>query len=265
MRTLCSAAGVALAACFFIAAPVHSTSLTTDQSDLWWIPSESGWGMQLVHRGPVIFATLFVYGLTGNPTWYTATLDSTATNLTWTGDLYATTGPYFETIPFNPMSVTVTKVGTLTWAAQTIDTGTLSYVVDGVAVTKNVERQTLVVDNFNGVYLGAFHITAIDCKNPSSNGSADIPSATFTVVQSGASISVAIVALTTITISGSLSQSGQFGNVVGTFTSSAGLVGNATVSAMNVQIDALSASFSLDSTNLGCQSTGYLAGIRSMQ
>ena len=265
MRTLCRASCVALAACFFLAPPVLATSLTPDQSDLWWIPSESGWGMQLVQRGAVIFATLFVYGPTGNPTWYTATLEPTAANLTWSGDLFATTGPYFETAPFNPTSVVLTKVGTLTWAAQTVDTGTLNYVVDGVAVTKNVERQTLVVDNFNGVYLGAFHITTTDCENPSSDGSTDIPAATFTVVQSGASISVSLMALTTITITGTLSQSGQFGNVVGTYTSSTGFLGNATVSAMNVQINSLTASFSLSSTNLGCQSTGYLAGIRSMQ
>ncbi len=40
--------------------PVWATSFTTDQSDLWWNPNESEWGMQLVHRGSVIFATMFV-------------------------------------------------------------------------------------------------------------------------------------------------------------------------------------------------------------
>ena len=99
---LCRATCAALAALFFFASPVHSTSFTTDQSDLWWVPNESGWGMQLVQRGSVIFATLFVYDPTGNPTWYTATLDPMAGNLTWTGDLYATTGPYFETTHSTP-------------------------------------------------------------------------------------------------------------------------------------------------------------------
>jgi hypothetical protein len=47
------------------------TSFSTDQSDLWYIVVESGWGMQLVHRGTVIFATLFVYGQNSTPTWYT--------------------------------------------------------------------------------------------------------------------------------------------------------------------------------------------------
>jgi hypothetical protein len=49
---------------------------TTDQSDLRWIPTESGWGIQLVQQELTIFATMmFVYGPNGQPTWYSATLD----------------------------------------------------------------------------------------------------------------------------------------------------------------------------------------------
>jgi len=218
--------------------------------------------MQLVQRGSVIFATLFVYGRSGAPTWYSATMDYTS-NLTWTGDLYATTGPYFGTVPFNPATVVKTNVGTMTWTAQTIGTGTLSYVVSGVSVTKNVVRQTLVVDDYHGTYPGAFHITTTQCTDVANNGSVDIPAATMVVTQSGQSVQISISALTTITISGTLGQSGQFGSVIGTYNTSSGVQGNATVSAMNVQVNALAASFSLASTNFGCQSTGYLAGIRS--
>jgi len=45
--------------------------------------------------------------------------------------------------------------------------------------------------------------------------------------------------------------------------SNAGEVGNAIVSAMNVQVYALAASFSLSSTNIGCQTVGYLAVMRA--
>jgi hypothetical protein len=262
MKTLRRVACIALAAAACLASPAQSTALTTDQSDLWWIPAESGWGMQLVQRGSVIFATLFVYGTSGAPTWYTATLDYIS-NLTWTGDLYASTGPYFGTVPFNPANVMLTKVGTMTWAAPTVDAGTLNYVVNGVAITKDVVRQTLVVDNYNGAYLGAFHITTTHCTDPTKNGSVDIPTATFSVTQSGASLQLTLTALTTITISGMLAQGGQFGTVTGTYTSSGGVSGNATVSAMIVQLNALTATFALNSTNFGCQSVGYLAGIRS--
>ena len=166
-------------------------------------------------------------------------------------------------MPFNPATVMLTKVGTMTWAAPTVDAGTVHYVVNGLAITKDVVRETLAVDDYSGTYLGAFHIATTHCTDPANNGSVDIPSATFSVTQSGASLQLTLTALTTITISGMLAQSGQFGMATGTYTSSGGVSGNATVSAMTVQLNALTATFALNSTNFGCQSVGYLAGIRS--
>lgn len=267
MSTLRHAACILLAAASILASPVYATSFTTDQGDLYYIAAESGWGVQLVQRGSVIFAMLFVYDQSGNPTWYTATMDY-ATNLTWTGTLYATTnGTYFGS-PWNPEALTVTPVGTMTWSAQTVDTGNLTYVVNGVMVTKNVIRQTLVFDDYSGMYLGAMHIAMTGCTDPSNDTPpGDVPLTTVAVTQSGQSIiiKISLAGATAVTISGTLSQSGQFGSVLGTYTALAGEVGNASVSAMNVQATALAASFSLSSTNLGCQDTGYFVVMRSQQ
>lgn len=103
-------------------APAWATSFTTDQSDLWWVPAESGWGIQFVHRGSVIFATMFVYDPTNIPIWYTATLNSVG-NLLWTGELFLTDGPWFGTTPFSPNAAGLHKVGTMTWNATTVATG----------------------------------------------------------------------------------------------------------------------------------------------
>ncbi|HSS27803.1 MAG TPA: hypothetical protein VLL50_07585, partial [Usitatibacter sp.] len=62
--------------------------------------------MQLVQRDNTIFATLFVYGQNNQPTWYVSTMQHSA-SLTWTGPLYATTGPWFGTVPFNANNVGV--------------------------------------------------------------------------------------------------------------------------------------------------------------
>jgi len=145
--------------------PVCATAFSTDSSDLWYIQAESGWGIQLVQRGSVIFGTMFVYDPTGAPTWYVATMQSIG-NLVWSGDLYATTGPWFGTVPFNPANVSARKAGTMTWTLQTIKSGILTYVVDGVLVIKNVTRQTLVFDNFSGYYLGAIHLAITGCFRP---------------------------------------------------------------------------------------------------
>jgi len=113
--------------------------------------------------------------------------------------------------------------------------------------------------------LGALHGAATGCTDPSGDTPPlDIPSATISVMQSGQVVNMTISAFgATMTISGTLMQSGQFGVVTGTYVSSVGEVGNASVSALNVQTNSLTANFSLNSTNEGCQTVGYLAGMRS--
>ncbi len=264
MTTLRGAACVLLAAISFLASPAYSTSFSTDQSDLYYIPAESGWGVQLVQRGSVIFATLFVFGAGGATTWYVATMNFVSGS-TWTGDLYTGTGPYFGTVPFNPANVFARKAGTMTWVPQTLGAGTLSYVADGVAVTKNVVRQTLAFDDYSGTYLGAFHFTTTGCTDTSNNASGEVPLLTITITQNGQSISVAIsfLSLGGMTISGMLSQAGQFGTVLGTYTDTGGDSGTASISALNVQTNAIAGTFSQSSAVEGCQTVGYFAGMRS--
>lgn len=262
MRTFCRAARALVAVLFALSLPASATQFSTDQSDLYYIATESGWGVQLVQRGSVIFATMFVYDQARSPTWYVATMNFVSGS-TWSGDLYATTGPWFGTVPFNPATVVPTKVGTMSWVPDSDTTGTLSYVVNGVAVAKHVVRQTLVLDDFSGTYTGAVHASVTGCTNPADDVAGEF-TATISVVQSVRSATLSIVNPGgVITVSGTLDQSGQFGTLSGTYTSSAGELGNATLTAMNVQVNALSASFALDSTNIHCQTVGYFAGMRS--
>jgi hypothetical protein len=263
MTTLRRAACMLLAAAFFLASPAYSTSFSTDQSDLYYIPAESGWGVQLVQRGSVIFATLFVFGPGGATTWYVATMNFVSGS-TWTGDLYTGTGPYFGTVPFNPANVVARKAGTMTWVPQTLGAGTLSYVADGVAVTKNVVRQTLAFDDYSGTYLGAFHFTTTSCTDMSGNAAGEVPLITISITQTGQSIGfVASFLGEGMTISGTLSQAGQFGTVLGTYTDTTGDSGTASISALNVQTNAISGTFSQSSAVEGCQTVGYFAGMRS--
>jgi len=266
MKPLRQTALALLTAFSLLSSPVGATSFSTDQSDLWYIVAESGWGMQLVQRGNVIFATLFVYGQNGTPTWYVATMSS-ADGLTWTGDLYATTGPWFGTVPFDPANVVATKVGTMTWTAQSVDTGNVSYSVNGVAVSKNVVRQTLIVDDYSGTYLAALHVGTTGCTSPADNLPAtDFPILfTITITQSGQSVAITFSAqgMVGLTITGTLSQSGQFGTVLVTYSDSTGELGNASITNLNVQQNSLTGSFTQNSTNRGCQSIGRFAGMRA--
>jgi hypothetical protein len=258
------AACIALAAATFVAPPAYATSFSIDQSDLWYVQAESGWGMQLVQRASVIFATLYVYGPTATPTWYTATLDYTSDSI-WTGNLYATTGPYFGAVQFDPMQVAYSPVGMMTWAAQTVETGTLTYSVNGVIVVKNMVRQSLALDDFSGHYAGAFHNVVTGCANLTLNGTFDVMG-TVDVTQNGTAISILqdfSPAGSSCTYTGTLSETGQMGSAQLGFTCSDGSTGTAAVDEMQVTHYALGGTISTVSSNPpGCQTSGWFGGVR---
>ncbi len=109
---------------------------------------------------------MFVYDPSHAPIWYGGTLYPTGASFTWSGANYVTSGPWFGNVPFDPAQVSNRIVGTMTWAATSTTTGTLTYTVDGVSVTKLLTRQTLVFDDFSGNFQGAIHRAANSCSNP---------------------------------------------------------------------------------------------------
>lgn len=53
-----------------IAGAAQATTHSTDYTDLWWNSpdnSESGWGVNVVQQGDIVFATFFIYGADGTP------------------------------------------------------------------------------------------------------------------------------------------------------------------------------------------------------
>ncbi len=241
--------------------PAGATSFTTDQSDLWYIASESGWGIQFVQRGSVIFATMFVYDQSGTPIWYVATMRSSG-NYMWTGDLLRTQGPWFGTAPFDPNTVTFRKVGTMTWKASATSTGVLTYSVDGVAVSKNLTRQLLVLDDFSGRYAGGMHQTLTGCADSSLDATND-QFAFLTVTQNAASVTMSTsTSNITCTFSGNLSQAGQMGDVTGNYTCSSGDFGGFEIFEMQVNISGLTGRLSASSVATGCSTSGWFGGMR---
>src|SRR5690348_8358425 len=101
------------------ASAVHANTVTTDFTDLWWIPSESGWGANVIQQQDILFATLFVYGSNNQPIWYVASAaqyqGQVNGQFTFTGPLYQTTGPYFGAGGFNPNNVANRQVGSFTF------------------------------------------------------------------------------------------------------------------------------------------------------
>lgn len=91
--------------------------------DVWWPDAEPGWGIHFVHNADVVFATLYVYNASGQPTFYVAALQNTPVGGgTWTGTLYSSTGTPFAA-PWNTAAAAETPVGTMTFSLTGIGTG----------------------------------------------------------------------------------------------------------------------------------------------
>jgi hypothetical protein len=115
----------------------------SSQTALWWNPAESGWGLNLNHQGNILFGTLFTYDASGAPLWLVMSSGAMQSDgVTFSGDLYRTTGPAFNANPFTPIGPSnVTRVGTMTVSFIDVNGGTLRYTVNGVEVAKAIQRQ----------------------------------------------------------------------------------------------------------------------------
>lgn len=114
-------------------------SFESNVQDLWWNAAESGWGVNFVHQGSTVFATLFTYGPDGRGLWLVMPEGTIDANDRFTGPLYRTRGPRFDASPWS--AITFTQVGTMTGSFADGNAATLTYSIDGVSVTKSITRQ----------------------------------------------------------------------------------------------------------------------------
>ena len=134
----------AIVASFFVFLASHS-AVAQNYSDIWWNPSESGWGLTLADHETQIFAVWFTYRQDGGPTWFVIPGGSFSQGRRlFNADIYQTRGPAYNT-SFNPTLVTPTRVGTASFdfAPPALASGTalFSYSIGGVSQTKQIQRQ----------------------------------------------------------------------------------------------------------------------------
>jgi hypothetical protein len=145
-----------------------------DYTGLWYNAAESGYGYNLVQSDDgiknYIFATFFIYGPNGQPTWYSAGLEADG-NGNFTGSLNATVGTYFAA-PWIPGNFSGVSVGTVTFTPSTANvyTGTMVMAVNGAPViSKSIEMQTLKRIVIAGSYAGGQVGTYSGCAVPADN------------------------------------------------------------------------------------------------
>ena len=112
----------------------------TNYQDLWWNPSESGWGVNLSHQGNLLFATWFTYGAGGRGQWLVSDAVRRQPTGEFKGRLYRTAGTPLAQINGSQAQSGATDVGELTLNFADGQNARLDYVVDGVSQTKQLTR-----------------------------------------------------------------------------------------------------------------------------
>jgi hypothetical protein len=256
LRTVAAVAALALSL------SARATTFSSDTTDLWWNPSESGWGMNIIQQGGIQFITLFVYGANGEATWFvgpdteyvSAGQDGSAT---FSGPLYQTTGPVFST-SFNPTAVNAKQVGNVTLVLTTLVSGSLTYSVNGTVVVKQVQRQTWVVDNLGGNYLGA--AVGVYSGSCPATGYQEEP-ASLAVTHNNTAISMTLASASrTCTFTGTYEQDGRMGSDIGSFTCTNGTSG--TFGIVEMQGSPIGISMRITTTSSGCAWQSFYAGAR---
>ena len=118
-----------------------SRASLTNYQDLWWNAAENGWGVSVAHQDNILFATLYTYDSTGRDLWLVMSGGVRQSDGSYSGELYRTTGPAFNAMPFTPIGAgNLTQVGTMRFTFSSGTSGVMTYSVNGVNVTKSITR-----------------------------------------------------------------------------------------------------------------------------
>lgn len=103
-------------------------------TDLWFKPSDPGWGVYIEQQGATLFAALFAYDLTGESSWLVMTNGARQPDGSFTGDLYRTKG-----------ALARNAANTMTVGTMRIEPGSgggiaLTYVASGVEHAESLQR-----------------------------------------------------------------------------------------------------------------------------
>ena len=250
----CHARYLLAAAGFCASAAFADTPYSFDVSDLWWNPSESGWGLNLAQQDDTVFATMFVYGPDGRPHWFSASSmrgQNPGQNMTFSGRLVESTGP-IDPLHFDPAGVSRRDVGAIAIQMHGDNSADLVYSVDGVEVRKQVQRLTMKSTNATGEYNG--YVARSGCNAENTTGS-------IRILQSPSSFSMTTTTHQTsvCTYTGTPQQRGRILDVQGTFSCNFGWTGNFELSNTNVTYQGFLGH--LTQSGMGCSSEARVGGV----
>jgi hypothetical protein len=242
-----------------LALPLRAAA--TDYTDIWFLASESGWGVNLIQAEDVIFVTFFIYGPSNQPTWYVAIINRDA-NGNFAGNLYSTVGPYFGG-PWNPASYAATLAGTASFFPAGPYSGTLTYIVSGApTVTKNIQRQTLKTINLGANYTGG-QSGAYSGSSCGLGGYKDNFDVQVTQLSDGtATFPFTYTSGLSCTLSGTLLQQGQLYSIPNaTYVCSDGTNTAASMDEIKATAQGIEGTYAVPSVGGGCREDAAFSGV----
>ena len=240
-----------------------ANTLTTDYTDLWWNPNESGWGANIAHQTDTMVVTLFVYGAHGDPTWMIAPDTERQPDGSFKGTLYTTTGTFYRN-PYHASALTSTAIGTLTFTPSSFGQATLVYTVGGDKFTKPVQRQTWRNEDYSGYYFGAREGYWDGCGAPLDGKVNSVTQ--FAVTQNGTAFSARDQGQGyTCNYTGTVNQQGRLASITGGFgICDDGVSREFIASEVYASREGLTMRYVLHQTGTTCNFTGYIGGIRRL-
>lgn len=246
-------------------------SAKLDWTDLWYDPAENGWGVNLVQSDSFMFATFFIYGPNGLPTWYTAQMTWEPARLAYVGPLFTTTGTGFQ-FPWQPGNFSATQVGTASFTPtqggfSVAYRGTLAYsfASSGLTVTKPIQRQTLTAFDLAGDFTGGQYGQYYDCSAPADNQTYT-DAFDLTVTRSGGSLTLSFTYTSGLacTLAGPVAQNGSLHRIDNaSYRCSDGLNTTATVYEVKSTGVGIEGRFFASSTPGGCKEIAKFASVYS--
>lgn len=122
--------------------PIISRAASQNYQDLWYIPAEDGWGVNITHQENTLFATWFTYDTDGKGVWFVASNLQRWYDGTFYGDVYRTTGTPFSQVNGAAATASVANVGTIQFVFRDGANGEMAYNIGGVQNLKKIVRQT---------------------------------------------------------------------------------------------------------------------------
>ena len=107
-------------------------------SDLWFNPAETGWGLNLVQQGDIVFGTYFTYDAQGKGEWLVMP-DARKSGSTYSGVLARAHGPAFDA-PWDSSKVSVTPIGSGSMSFQSPALGSFNLMQDGAPYARSLVR-----------------------------------------------------------------------------------------------------------------------------